>query len=110
MSVLVGSIAIAPGSPMPSAGARSKIGVQVGWVAPPSRVRQTPPHAVPIKMMLELFGLTAMAVTWPFAVIEPWSIGLGPIGFQTVPFKLIFHLAFRLVALGVAAHRRPIRQ
>src|SRR2546421_8112381 len=107
MSVLAGSIAIALGSPTPNAGARSKIGVQV---VPPSRVRQTPPHAVPMKMMLLLFGLTAMAVTRPFAVIAPWSMGLGPIGAQTVPFRLIFHLAFRLVASGVAAHRRPIRR
>src|SRR5215471_8470733 len=40
-------------------------------------------------MMLALFGWIAIAVTWPLAVIAPWSIGLGPIGAQTVPVRLI---------------------
>src|SRR5437763_11814683 len=103
MLVLTGSIAIAPGSPMPSAGARSKIGVQ--W-APASCVRQTPPHAVPMYMIFGLFGLTAIAVTWPFALSAPWSIGLGPMGCQTVPLRLIavpFHRAC-LDPLSEAAH------
>src|SRR5262245_42553118 len=46
-------------------------------------------------MMLGLFGLTAIAVTWPLAVIAPSAIGLGPIGAQTVPFRLIVLAAVR---------------
>src|ERR1700730_3894345 len=46
-------------------------------------------------MMFGLFGLTAMAVTWPFALMPPSSMGLGPIGTQTVPFRLIAPPLFR---------------
>ena len=91
MSVLNGSIAIAPGSPTPSAGARSKIGFHV---LQPSCVSQTPPHAVPMYMMLELFGLTAMAVTWPLALM-----------LMAVVFALVFAL-LPFVVVQVLANRR----
>src|SRR5262249_14361732 len=63
-------------------------------------------------MMLELFGWTAIAVTWPLALIAPWSIGLGPIGAQTAPFRLIQALSGPdepdpQAALHPKPHRRP---
>src|SRR5450755_1450300 len=35
-----------------------------------------------------LFGLTAMEVTWPLTSMPAWR-GLGPMGVQTVPLRLI---------------------
>src|SRR6202042_682262 len=63
-------------------------------------------------MMLGLFGWTAIAVTWPFALIAPWSIGLGPIGAHTVPFRLIFQAHSRSgePCLESGLHRNPDRR
>src|SRR5271157_2543306 len=63
-------------------------------------------------MMLELFGLMAIAVTWPLAVIPPSLMGLGPTGAQTVPFRLIVPALSRPDRrfLETAAHRKMDRR
>src|SRR4051812_34085856 len=107
--VLDGSIAIPPASPTANEAWRSNRGVQL---SPPSALRQTPPPAVPMKMILLLFGWTAIAETKPLSS-SPAGLGLmglGPIGVQTDPVRVIVRLPRRNRHPRAAwAARRPLR-